>query len=303
MIDIIKLEETFYEEEIRCGYRVSSKMKKLWAVELDLLKQFLGVCEKYQLKYYPSGGTLLGCVRHNGFIPWDDDIDIDMPRTDYEKLCAVASKEFQKPYFLQTAFSDAGYFSGHAKLRNSDTTCVIPEDMYYSYNKGIFIDIFPLDNLPDSKVERWCFCHMVNAFRLMIIMGSPSYYAYPHKRITKIGRPICRMLYRWCSITWLAEKYEKLCMKYQNTETKMFSVVGTFPLRTEVYWKKEWYRKMIPGKFETLKVFISERYDDILRKMYGAYQHPQKIPSNHNIVFRSTKIPYRQWERDKKIML
>ena len=84
------LEDSFFEEEIRSGYTVSSEMKKIWAVELDLLNEFSKVCQKHQLKWFVHAGTLLGAIRHKGFIPWDDDIDVVMPRADYEKLCELA---------------------------------------------------------------------------------------------------------------------------------------------------------------------------------------------------------------------
>ena len=90
----IKLPENFLDEEIRDDYVVSSQMKQVWAVELDLLNKILEVCKKYNIKIIASGGTLLGAVRHKGFIPWDDDIDLMMRRNQYDKLCDVAEKEF-----------------------------------------------------------------------------------------------------------------------------------------------------------------------------------------------------------------
>ena len=149
MVDLnIKLPDDFLEEEIRCGYTVTRKMKKVWAVELDLLNELLRVCNKYNIKIFASGGTMLGAVRHKGFIPWDDDIDMGMLRKDYDKLCKIANKEFQYPYFFQTNYTDPGTLRGHAQLRNSNTTSFLQnEGSEYSFNQGIFIDIFPMDFL------------------------------------------------------------------------------------------------------------------------------------------------------------
>ena len=96
----LKIQESFYNPEVRCGYEVSAKMKKIWAVELDLLAKFIDVCNKHELNYFVDGGTLLGAVRHKGFIPWDDDVDVIMPREDYDKLFEIAAQEFQYPYFF-----------------------------------------------------------------------------------------------------------------------------------------------------------------------------------------------------------
>ena len=114
--------EGFLEEEVRCGYTVSAEMKKLWAVELDLLAEFDRVCKKHGLTYFAFGGTLLGAVRHQGFIPWDDDIDVVMFREDYRRLTQIAAEEFRHPYFFQTPFTDCGLVMGGSRLRNSNTT-------------------------------------------------------------------------------------------------------------------------------------------------------------------------------------
>ena len=131
----MEFDTEFCKEEVRCGYTVSEKMKKVWSVEMDMLKELIRVCKKYDLNYYADSGTLIGAVRHNGFIPWDDDIDVAMFREDYEKLLSVAKEEFKYPYFLQTVYSEKDYLRGHAQLRNSATTGCIKNDLDKSYNR------------------------------------------------------------------------------------------------------------------------------------------------------------------------
>jgi lipopolysaccharide cholinephosphotransferase len=122
MVDLkIKLPKGFLDEEIRCDHLVTKKMKEIWAVELDLLAEFQRVCDKYGIKYYASGGTLLGAVRHRGFIPWDDDLDIEMLRSDYIKLCQIGPKEFKYPYVFKNEFTESGSCMGSSKLRNCQT--------------------------------------------------------------------------------------------------------------------------------------------------------------------------------------
>ncbi|WP_289388996.1 LicD family protein, partial [uncultured Duncaniella sp.] len=108
-------------EEIRNGYTVSTLSKRVWQIQLDMLGVLLKVCKKYNLKIWAEGGTLIGAIRHKGFIPWDDDIDMIMLRDDYTRLVEVAPIEFKYPYFFQAAETEKNYIRGHAQLRKSDT--------------------------------------------------------------------------------------------------------------------------------------------------------------------------------------
>ena len=112
----IKLSPSFFKEESQNGFLISKTRKELWAIELDLLWQFRKICEKYKLTYWLDGGTLLGAVRHGGFIPWDDDIDITMPRKDYDKFVQYASKELKYPYFLQNDWTDSTFYCWSTRI-------------------------------------------------------------------------------------------------------------------------------------------------------------------------------------------
>lgn len=138
-------DESFFKEETICDFLVTTKRKKVWAIEIDILLQVDEICKKHNLKYWLSSGTLLGAIRHNGFIPWDDDLDIFMFRDDYEKFLSIASKELNTPYFLQTPDTDKNYFFSFARVRNINTTMMNKKFTNYKMNMGITIDIFPLD--------------------------------------------------------------------------------------------------------------------------------------------------------------
>lgn len=141
----------FLQPEERCGCQISADMKAVWAVEIDMVSQLLDVCKRHNLRIYADGGTLLGAIRHKGYIPWDDDIDMVMMREDYDKLMQLGD-EFKHPYFLQTIYSDRHYTHRYAQLRHSLTACWASEDKRcpHKYNQGIFIDIFPADNVPTT---------------------------------------------------------------------------------------------------------------------------------------------------------
>lgn len=122
-------------------------LKAVWACELDMLEHLLAVCQKYNLPCWADAGTLLEAVRHRGFIPWDDDIDMVMLRDDYDKLVKVADKEFMYPDFFQTIYSDKHYGNRHAQIRNCETAAIA--DPKSRFNQGIFIDIFVLGGVLD----------------------------------------------------------------------------------------------------------------------------------------------------------
>ena len=143
------------EEEVICNFTVTSQRKKIWEKELDILEKIIKICEENDIKYSLCGGSLLGAIRHKGFIPWDDDIDVCMKREDYSKFLTIAEKELSYPYFVQYSKTEKMYTRGHAQIRNSETTAILKvETTSYgknNYNKGIFVDIFPLDNVPDNR--------------------------------------------------------------------------------------------------------------------------------------------------------
>ena len=109
------------QTEVICGFEVTAKMRAVWDAELDILGRIKSICSRHGIVWYAVAGTLLGAVRHGGFIPWDDDIDIGMPRADYERFLQVAQGELKSPYFLQTHWSERRFPFDMAKVRNSQT--------------------------------------------------------------------------------------------------------------------------------------------------------------------------------------
>lgn len=127
-------------------------MTELQSRLLEMFQWFHELCEKNNLRYYALGGTALGAVRHRGFIPWDDDIDVGMPRTDYERMEQILGREHSGRYVLETPNTTAkDYFYPLSKLYDTETT--LTENTRLKIKRGIFIDIFPLDGIGDSEEE------------------------------------------------------------------------------------------------------------------------------------------------------
>lgn len=295
----IQIPPEFLEEEERCGYVISKEMKKAWAVQLDLLKELERVCSKYGLTYYADSGTLIGAVRHKGYIPWDDDIDLVMFRKDYKKLLKIAPKEFSAPYFLQTCYSDKDYIRGHAQMRNSATTGSTKRDMNKPFNKGIFIDIFPLDNVPDNKIKR-----KLLRYRLKLMWKILKRYKY-----TKLGKyPVKEAIVSFLSKTFYSiidyrtyfRHYENVCTKYNNKKTKNVSYVAYSMCKEKHIWKAESFRNSHKVPFEFTDINIPDGYDDRLTIEYNDYMTIKNIPTTHGDLILDTDVPYTEYFDEKE---
>lgn len=150
-------EETAHPEKDSAVYRTPDKMKRIWQTELAMLDEVDRICRKHGLRYFLVHGSLLGAVRHKGFIPWDDDLDIAMPRKDYDRFAELAETELPEPLSLHTPASEEDLFwGGYARLRNGRTTAIEPRDMGHRGNLGIWMDILPFDvcTPDDKKMEK-----------------------------------------------------------------------------------------------------------------------------------------------------
>jgi len=294
----IELPEGFLDEEVRCGYTVSTEMKKLWAVELDLLVEFDRVCKKHGLTYFADSGTLLGAIRHKGFIPWDDDIDVVMFREDYKKLAQVATHEFQHPFFFQTPFTDPGLVMGGSRLRNSDTTLISDFKNKRPYkNKGIFIDIFVLDNVPDSKKAfKRAKLFLKGYWR---ILRYASYYEnyfqpgkkYPVKRVFLGGLSLG--LKRVFGIESLSRGYVKYCSQWLDKQTKR---IGPLECERGKYvYQRGWYDGASYVPFEHIEVPVPNGYHGVLSSMFGDYMVMKRVSSLHQQLIFDPERPYSKY--------
>ena len=301
----ISLPDHFLDEEIRSGYTVSTDIKKLWAVELDLLAEFMRVCRKYNIVYYAAGGTVLGAVRHKGYIPWDDDIDLMMMRAQYEKLCSIAEKEFKDPYFFQTENTDEGSARGHAQLRNSSTTGIIKSELGLDlpYNQGIFIDIFPIDSLPDDDEQLDIFLKRITKYyrQTKRCLRYGLRYRKSRNILKRIPEAIihfvyCNFLEGIINYKKYYRLYEAECKKYQNIPTKRVALLFKLPLKKEIYvWPREYFTSVVYLPFEMFEIPVPSGYLDYLEQCYGNWSEYVIGTSIHSEIIFDTSVSYKNW--------
>ena len=271
MVDLrLGFPDGFFNDEIRDEYHVSEKTKKIWAVEMDLLAELLRVCNKYDIKISVFAGTMLGAIRHKGFIPWDDDLDVCMTRDNFDRLLEVANKEFRYPYFLQTALSDQKYFCKYARLRNSETTGLISWQSSVDYNNGIYIDVFVLDGFIENRyklkkqlLERDLITYMINSHHKDLD---------DKNHLKRLARTILQKgILQHIKYENLYNKYLSIMKRYEDkTERRTLLTHNRYFINR--YWcNASDLENIITVPFEHIEVPISANYDVILKHTYGNY--------------------------------
>lgn len=317
MVDLnINLPDGFLDEEVRCGYTVTRKRKKIWAVELDLLAEFDRVCKKYNIKYCADGGTLLGAIRHKGYIPWDDDIDIGMLRSDFEKLNKVASQEFKTPYFWQTEETDPGSARAHAQLRNSDTTGMITVEYEHqrnnNYNQGIFIDIFPFDTVVEDETKLAEQDRNRTNFGLKYreILDSVNFFCFKPwvddkgKKHTNTKKLLRHFKYKLSGEKYTVAYHQFIdeITKYNNVDASEFVADFCILLPTKRLKRfREDFMNLKEVDFEFMKIPVFANYDRNLKMLYGEnYMTPVRASSEHGGMIFDTDKSYTWYLNQRK---
>lgn len=296
----------FLEDEVRCDHLVTRQMKEAWAVQLDLVSELERVCTKYGISYFAVGGTLLGTIRHKGFIPWDDDIDIMMMRDQYEKLCEIGQQEFRHPYFFQYITSESGYQYGYAHLRNSDTTAIEvgAKRNNFKFNQGIKIDIFPVDSLTDDEK---LLNEQLKDARSILKKANHFYgctkdgiYRHPSlfvMTIRKLASKVCSKMMRHLGDKYY-RNYENVCKRFNNDkDTEMVGLIclssvmnGKCLIFPRNYFMSE---QKLPFEFITMRV--GQDYEKALDLEYGDWRTPIKGSAIHSELFFDTNKSYKNY--------
>lgn len=261
------LGEDFFKEEVICDFLVTEKMKKIWAVNMDIYLEFAQLCEKHNLRYYAYGGTLLGAIRHKGFIPWDDDMDVCMPRADYEEFLKIAQKELSEPFFLQTPLTEKGCYRTQARVENMKTTRILTFFKNSGMSHGLILDVFPLDDcVPESNEqdikEIWVHAKRCSQYlkRNNTDIMTPEHYDSWKKHMTD------KPMEEW-------ETVQRIAKKNMNSNTDYYSMkVVVYPgCKYNTPVKKELFKSVEKVEFEKIEIQIPTGYDEFLTATYGDY--------------------------------
>lgn len=270
-----------------------SSLKNIQKAELYLLVEFDKVCREQGLTYFLDSGTALGAIRHGGFIPWDDDIDVSMPRKDYDRFMEIGQSYLPDNVFLQNRRTEKNYIRYAAKLRLKGTVFPETDGVPYEHN-GIFIDIFPFDNIAGNRF--WArfnvktvveMLHVIRTYRGHDLGVSPS----------RVRRGISMIIKRMPE--WFINSLEKFCLKIaqrnKDKETRFMTCYFWRMSQTKQYLFET--SKMLPVKdvlFEGQKVKIMNNPDHYLTLMYGNYM--QLPPEEKRVVHRKGDVDFGDFE-------
>lgn len=263
-------------------------LKKLQAAELEVLKDFSALCEKHKIDYFANGGTLLGAVRHKGFIPWDDDIDIGMTREHYERFLAVAETEYPGKYRLINPEIDSAFPVMLSKWYKTGTRFLDQDAVTTGYEAGIGLDVFCFDNVADDpKLLRRQALRAWSLGKLLVLCKISNPVIYVDGILGKIAELACVVANRILRILPISpkaiyKKAKKAAMKYQNIPTKRVAFLFDPTPYMSLMKRSDIYPTRLM-EFEGIDVRVPHRSKVFLHTQYGSdYMTLPPIEKRHN---------------------
>lgn len=256
--------------------------KKLHLCQLLLAAELKRICQKHNIKYFMIAGTLLGAVRHKGFIPWDDDMDFAIMRKDFPKFLTVCRNELGDKFILQDMFSDPHYALPVAKLLLKGTDFTERNAAKNKSQKGIFIDIFPYDNIPDDEKSRKK--HNKNTYFLKRLFLAKQGYTIAQKGQTlkSLVYFLLKILSGFILKKCIRKKLDSELRRFENQNTKKVAALGGAYGYTKESVNREWFNETVDLPFEDITLAAPKDYVEYLTYFYGDYMTPPPEDKRYN---------------------
>lgn len=285
----------FFKKEVRCDFEVPEMMKRAWAAELEVLQVVAEVCEKNGLQYFADWGTLLGAVRHQGFIPWDDDIDICLKREEYNELIRILPKELPDGFVMAGMYADSERLKAAALCQNIR---VMADEEKWDFNdymmrfygfpyQRIGIDIFPLDYIPGES-ELAEIQKTIAAYGMTILEHWNDF-----QKKGELGDRLSDME-QLCSVTiprdgstvnFLIRLIDSVMALYREDEADEITEYQFYIRRPGYHMKKEWYEEAVTLPFEQMEIAVPCGYREVLTAQFGDYRKLVREDRGHNYPF------------------
>jgi len=289
-------DDGYFREETREGFVIAEDMKRAWAAQLEVLEEVKRVCGILGIKFFADWGTLLGAVRHHGFIPWDDDMDIAMLREDYMRFLSEAPVLLEKYYEIKSVYNDPEDDTIKARIINGRHICFEPDFLarFHGCPYVVGIDIFPVDNITDDKRA---LDKQIESLRFLLRTAESVPEKGPYgaevlelmKKIEKtFGIPVNynnRLKHE------LKKIYDIVCSLYHDENSAEVCSMIDFAEGWDYHAKREWYEDICELSFENTTIPVPEGYDGLLQIKYGKdYMTPRNVGSSHDYPFYKSQI-------------
>ncbi|MBO4290338.1 MAG: LicD family protein [Lachnospiraceae bacterium] len=304
---MLHFEDGFFDEEIKCDFRISAAMKCAWAAQLEVLDRVDRICRKHGIRYFAFWGTLLGAVRHQGFIPWDDDIDICMTRENYMDFLTVAGEELPEEYAVLNIYREEQYENSFTRVTNGREINFSKEHLreYHGCPFIVGIDIFPLDYLSCDEEKLAYQQKIMGIIKNMISLAKfveknendpeKTLIVEESRSSLKEGIRALEEALDWntdpgrTDLNRLRQLFDMACMMSNETEadyvTSMPEYTDGQPLRIPKSCFGE--AEMV---FEGCMIKVPEDYDTVLRILFGDYMVPVRTGSGHDYPFYKDQL-------------
>lgn len=269
-------------------------IKDVQNIEFEILLEFDRICKKNNIKYQLFAGTLLGCIRHKGFIPWDDDIDICMTRGEYNKFLDIASSELNIKYFMQTYETDKNYFKQLGRIRKNNTLYLQKGYQFVDMHHGVSISLMPLDNVIPNKLigKAHRIAYQFLFYFLVKLNGSRSIKSCVNRdnAIEKVIRLILFGVSKFIPKKLTDRLHTKVACMFNNQETEYITHLTNGATKKRVYaymMKRKDFYDVIEGDFEGHKFPIPRNFHSALTNLYGDYMKlppEEKQKPHHGVV-------------------
>lgn len=296
---MLDFDNSFFKEEIRCNFTIPSFMKHAWAAQLELYSRVKAICEENEISFFVDWGTLLGTIRHKGYIPWDDDIDLCMKRNDLKRFTEVINN--YEGLIIQNCYTSRDH-GMHASRVLSGTKFSLDRNVYKQYHGFPFpvgLDIFALDYVPRDKaleaeqIEALRACSTAIREKEWLQVNSPSDRDYS-KHLSEY-RKVIKWLEKTCNMQFSEENpseqeivilNEEISGLYSEEDADYLTEMPCIANGRDYYIPKEDYESQTYMAFENVIVPVPNNYDFILRKKYGDdYMTPQIVSAGHEYPF------------------
>lgn len=265
------------------------RKEKLQSVILSIAKDIDKICRDNDIEYFIDGGTLLGAVRHKGFIPWDDDFDIEMTRSNYNKFIEVCNSCLdQDKYFLETSENTEKYAFSFAKILLNDTKIIEDFSKDVDVHHGIFVDIFPMDIIPDNKILRIIYLKELHILKNLIWIKC-GYGTKEHK--SKKTYKILKFLANFFSIKQLKDRRNTLLNKYNHKDYHNYIIADYLNIKL----LRKWYEQISEYQFEDYYFLGVKNNSEYLKACYGD-DYMELPPLEKRVVHSNYEVDFGKYE-------